>query len=162
MNVSSKGAAGLNMARIPTKLPDLAQCEMERCCAEGLSSRKTRLRLAQCGCLLPARTVQRRLAVCRVELKRRLELQQIGIGLGAVHGNFGPAAEVLRVAAPDWRAKHSAALRGLFDEYLRRPTPELFHGFVVGLYSLLVSVLVTGILDDPGAGNQHTGSRRVQ
>ena len=135
-------------------LPSVAQAELHRCVEAGLSARQARLRLVRCGVAMSERSASRWLAECRLERiraaeaeaserRRLLEFEAIGRGLGSVQLGTTGAAEILRASVPGSSEKQRAAVRDLFEQFLRTPKAESFTGLVVGLHALLLSQALT-------------------
>ena len=116
-------------------IPSKAEAELSRCCEEGLSAHKTRLRLALIGVAAAERTVARYMAKWRADRIRVRELREIGVGVGSVHADLGAIANVIRTSAPGWREKQAAMLRGLFEQFLKQPTAEAFTAVVIGAHA---------------------------
>jgi hypothetical protein len=117
--------------RTAKPLPELAERELERCCLEGLNSKQTRLRLLRCGVAFSDRTIYRYVAKFRSRQARAWQLQQLGIGAASIHADLGAVADVVRNAAPEWRAQQRAVFCGLVEEFLQRPTAVSFTALVV-------------------------------
>jgi hypothetical protein len=135
------------MPRGVEKLSRVAQAELKQCTQEGLTSHKTRLRLAVHGVMVSEHTASRYLGKLRAEQRRVSELEAIGRGLGSVQIGVTGAAEILRASAPDWRRKQAGILRVLFQQFLEGPTGELYSGLAVGMHAFLLGAKLSEALE---------------
>jgi hypothetical protein len=120
-------------------IPPKAEAELNRCCEEGLTAHKARLRLALRGAEASDRTVARYMTKWRADRNRDRELREIGVGVGSVHANLGAIADVIRASVPGWRERQTATLRELFEQFLKQPTVGAFTAVVVGGHALVIS-----------------------
>jgi hypothetical protein len=139
------------MPRGLERLSRAVQAELKQCLQEGLTARKTRLRLAVHGAAMSDRTVVRYMAKLRAEQRRIADLEAIGRGLGSVQIGATGAAEILRASVPDWRRRQAGILRDLFQQFLEGPTGEMYSGLAVGLHAFLLGARLSEGLERPDA-----------
>jgi hypothetical protein len=143
-----------------TKIPPNAMDEVARCCRDGLTAHKARLRLLLVGVGAADRTVTRWMASWREEQKRgrqaeaaeqsRLrEMEAVGRGLASVQLGSSGLVDLLKVYAPGYRQRQAGALIELVRQFLERPTPELLCNISVGLHSYFLSSALSEAVEDP-------------
>jgi len=140
------------------RLSAAAERELGNCCAEGLSARQARLRLARCGAVLGERTTARCMQEWRAkqaqlredeaaEQRRLRGMEAVGRGLASVRVGTAGVAEILESSAPGFRQKQADALRDLVGQFLERPTAGLLCGLSVGLHSFLLGAALAESLE---------------